>query len=93
VLTTAFSVGWPDAPHRVLRSAVAAAEAYEGDVVAEGGPSGARSPISRFSSSTPGRHVAGRIDAMALYAGMGVGGVSRLRPAADLVTELMSGLV
>jgi nitronate monooxygenase len=93
VLTTAFGVGWPDAPHRVLRSALAAAEAYEGDVVAEGGPPGARRPVPRFSSSTPSRHVAGRIDAMALYAGMGVGDVSRVRSAGDLVTELVSRLV
>ena len=32
VLTTAFGVGWPDAPHRVLRSAVDAAAQLEGDV-------------------------------------------------------------
>jgi nitronate monooxygenase len=93
VLTTAFAVGWPDAPHRVLRSSLAAAKAYTGDVVAQGGPPGARTPISRFSSNTPSRHVAGRIDAMAQYAGMGVGGVSQVRSAAELVTELMSGLV
>lgn len=93
VLTTAFGVGWPDAPHRVLRSALAAAEAYEGDAVGEGGPLGARRPVPRFSSSTPSRHVAGRIDAMALYAGMGVGSVSQVRSAADLVAELVSRLV
>jgi nitronate monooxygenase len=93
VLTTAFAVGWPDAPHRVLRSALAAAETYKGDVVAEGGPPGARQPVSRFSVATPSRHVVGRIDAMAQYAGMGVGDVSRVLSAADLVTELVSRLV
>ena len=92
VLTTAFAGGWPDAPHRVLKSAMAAAEAFEGDVVAEGGPPSARRPIPRFSSATPSRHVEGRIDAMAQYAGMGVGSVSRVRSAADLVAELVSRL-
>jgi len=93
VLTTAFAGGWPDAPHRVLKSALVAAEAFEGDVVAEGGPPGARRPIPRFSSATPGRHVEGRIDAMAQYAGMGVGSVTSVLPAADLVAELVSRLV
>jgi hypothetical protein len=32
VLTDAFSVGWTDATHRVLRSAVAAAEALADDI-------------------------------------------------------------
>lgn len=93
VLTTAFAVGWPDAPHRVLKSALASAQAYEGDVVAEGGPPGARRPVPLFSSSTPSRHVVGRIDAMAQYAGMGVGDVTRMRSAAELVTELTAALV
>jgi hypothetical protein len=35
----------------------------------------------------------GRIDAMALYAGMGVGSVSQVRSAADLVAGLVSRLV
>jgi NAD(P)H-dependent flavin oxidoreductase YrpB (nitropropane dioxygenase family) len=92
VLTTAFAVGWPDAPHRVLKSALAAAEAFTGDVVAEGGPPAARRPVLRFSSATPSRHVEGRIDAMAQYAGMGVGSVTRVLPAADLVAKLVSHL-
>lgn len=92
VLTTAFFRGWPDAPHRVLRSAVAAAEALEADVVGETGAPAARQPVPRFAVTTPSRHVEGRIDAMALYAGMGVGEVRRLRTAADLVAELVSGI-
>src|SRR5262249_28228169 len=31
-LTTAFSVEWPDAPHRVLRCSIEAARALDGDV-------------------------------------------------------------
>jgi nitronate monooxygenase len=33
VYTGVFSVGWPDAPHRTLRSAVEAAQAFEGEIV------------------------------------------------------------
>jgi NAD(P)H-dependent flavin oxidoreductase YrpB (nitropropane dioxygenase family) len=35
VYTRAFSTNWPDAPHRCLRSCVAAAEAFEGEVVGD----------------------------------------------------------
>jgi NAD(P)H-dependent flavin oxidoreductase YrpB (nitropropane dioxygenase family) len=77
VMTTAFDQGWPDAPHRVLRSALAAAKA---------------DPDAIFSPLPPGRDATGRIDRMALYAGMGVGSVDRLRPAADVVAALTSAL-
>jgi NAD(P)H-dependent flavin oxidoreductase YrpB (nitropropane dioxygenase family) len=77
VLTTAFDQGWPDAPHRVLRSALLAAQA---------------DPDASFSPLPPGRDATGPIDAMALYAGMGVGAVDQLLPAAALVGHLMSAL-
>jgi nitronate monooxygenase len=61
-------------------------------VVGEGGAPEARQPVPRFSVATPSRHVVGRIDAMALYAGLGVGSVTGVRSAADLVAELVSRL-
>ena len=73
VLTTHFDAGWPNAPHRVLRSAVEAARALDFHEV---------SPPSR-SVTTPVTH-------MALYAGTAVGAVREIRPAADIVAELMS---
>jgi nitronate monooxygenase len=90
MLTTAFSGGWPDAPHRVLRSAVSAAEAFGGDVVAHSHATGR--PIARFSSATPSRHVEGNVAAMALYAGEGVGDVNDVRPAAAVVADLVAKL-
>jgi NAD(P)H-dependent flavin oxidoreductase YrpB (nitropropane dioxygenase family) len=92
VLTTAFGEGWPDAPHRVLKSALAAAEAYDGDVVGEAGDAGARYPVPRFGVAPPGRDVTGHVEAMALYAGTGVGEVNRTVSAGELVSELVSGL-
>jgi nitronate monooxygenase len=92
VLTTAFGGGWPDAPHRVLASAVARAEAFEGAEVGEGGAPGAQHPIARFSASTPSRDVNGHVEAMALYAGTGVGDVNSVRRAADVVADLVAGL-
>jgi nitronate monooxygenase len=92
VLTTAFSGGWPDAPHRVLRSAVAAAEAFDGEVVAHVVAGGQRRPVDRFSSDTPSRDMEGNVAAMALYAGEGVGEVNDVRPAAAVVAELVAKL-
>lgn len=92
MLTTAFGGGWPDAPHRVLRSAVAAAEAFDGDVVGHLVANGQRSPIARFAVSTPSRDVEGNVAAMALYAGEGVGEVHEVRPAAAVVADLVAKL-
>lgn len=74
VLTTAFSMGWPDAPHRVLGPCVAASSA----------------PSSRRSPSPPGRGFAGSVAEAALYAGQSVGAVRRVEPAADVVRQLVA---
>ena len=92
VLTTTFSVMWPDAPHRVLRSCVEAAEAIDDDVIGEMEmPGGARMPVARLSPPCPGRGTSGKTDAMALYAGQSVGAVHRVQRAADVVRELADG--
>ncbi|MEP6661960.1 MAG: nitronate monooxygenase [Acidimicrobiales bacterium] len=91
VLTEAYSVWWPDAPHRVLRSAVEAAEALGDEVVGEVGDGAEPFPIPRFAVRPPDRATRGRIDAMALYAGQSVGAVSAIVPAAEVVRELGDG--
>jgi NAD(P)H-dependent flavin oxidoreductase YrpB (nitropropane dioxygenase family) len=91
VLTEAFSVMWPGAPHRVLRSAVDAATAFEGDVVGEMSMGDIRMPIPRLAVPTPTRGTTGTIAAMALYAGEGVGALTAVKPAAEIVRELTDG--
>jgi nitronate monooxygenase len=91
VLTEAFSVMWPNAPHRVLRSAVEAATAHPSDQVGEMMLGGERWPLPRFAVPTPTRQTTGAIEAMALYAGQGVGGVAARQPAAAIVRELADG--
>ncbi|MDX6411027.1 MAG: nitronate monooxygenase [Gaiellaceae bacterium] len=86
VMTEAFEVGWRDAPHRVLRSALDASHAFTGDSTGERG--GAEVP--HWSAAPPHEETTGDIDAMALYAGMGVGSVTRVEPAADILAELCS---
>jgi nitronate monooxygenase len=89
VLTEAFGVGWPDAPHRVLQSSIDAAAAAPNDVVGETRlRDGNSMPMPRFGSSTPVRDTKGDIGAMALYAGRSVGSVDRVMSAADVVDEL-----
>ena len=91
VLTETFSTMWPDAPHRVLRSCVAAAESLEDEIVGEIAHAGGRMPVQRLSPPTPGRTATGRVDAMALYAGQSVGAVQHRQPAGTIVRELAEG--
>jgi NAD(P)H-dependent flavin oxidoreductase YrpB (nitropropane dioxygenase family) len=88
--TKVFSVGWPEAPHRVLRSCIAAAEAFQGDTVGETSRlDGTRMPIVRFQTGVPDKTTTGAIGAMALWAGESVGAVRRVQPAAEIVQELV----
>jgi nitronate monooxygenase len=84
VLTDAFGNGWPDAPHRVLRSALESAERFEGPVVATVGGG----DIGVFSPRSATRDVDGEIGPMALYAGQSVDHVTRIQPATEIVAEL-----
>lgn len=91
VLTEAFSVGWPNAPHRVLRSCVKKAESFKGELVGHGSIGGSTYSIPRLAPPTPNRDTTGDIDAMALYAGHSVDAVRRIQPAAEIVRELAEG--
>jgi NAD(P)H-dependent flavin oxidoreductase YrpB (nitropropane dioxygenase family) len=75
VLTTAFGAGWPDAPHRVLRSCVAAGEEL--------------GAAQSWRTDWPTIHDEGRVDARALYAGQSVGAVRSRQPAAAIVAGLV----
>ena len=91
VLTTTFSFMWPDAPHRVLRSCIDAAEGFDGDTVGEAVMAGQRMPVPHLAPPCPGRETTGTIGAMALYAGQSVGAVTKVQAAADIVHELADG--
>lgn len=95
VLTTVFDVGWPDAPHRVLRNDTYAtwestgrptrgARQGEGEVIA----TRTGSPIVRYSDAQPTSSMAGDIDAMALYAGTSVGHVHERASARQIAEAL-----
>jgi NAD(P)H-dependent flavin oxidoreductase YrpB (nitropropane dioxygenase family) len=93
VLTDAFSVMWPRGPepHRTLRSAVEAAEAFDGEVVGETRMGATTLQVPRFGVPCPNRDTTGEIAAMAHYAGQGVGATRQVVPAAQVVEELTAG--
>ena len=76
--------GWPDAPNRVLKSCFEHAQQAKGPV-GQAGPI----PVDRFATLPPTPDCEGDIQAMAMYAGQSVGSVTDIRPAADIVAELM----
>jgi nitronate monooxygenase len=95
-----YDIGWPDAPHRVIRNSTAAAwEAAgrpdpggrpgEGEEIARQ-PSG--EPMVRYSSALPVEGTTGDIEALSLWAGQSVALAKRTQPAADIVAELTSRL-
>jgi nitronate monooxygenase len=88
-LTVAYGVGWPDAPHRVLASALdCAAEAA--DVVGSMlGPDGEERDVVRWFVSPPTLDFTGDIEAMALYAGTHLSPITQRRSAADIIAELL----
>lgn len=90
-LTEAFSGMWPDAPHRVLRSSIARAEALADGVIGEARLGDQVIPIQRFSVIAPTLETTGQIDAMALYAGESVSDVNSVAPAAAIIAELVAG--
>lgn len=89
VYTRTFHVGWPEAPQRVLRSAIEAAEALQRDTIGNvTNIDGTQSAIPRFAATVADRTVTGHANAMALYAGQSVGAVKRTMPAQEIVREL-----
>jgi NAD(P)H-dependent flavin oxidoreductase YrpB (nitropropane dioxygenase family) len=86
IRTNRFEVECPLCPstHGVLRSALDAAEAFDGSFVAELNGE----PIAKFRGIVPFKGFTGNIGAMACYAGQSVGEVRGVQPAAEIVAEL-----
>ncbi|MEM7378232.1 MAG: nitronate monooxygenase [Pseudomonadota bacterium] len=96
VYTTVFDRGWPDAPHRVLRNSTYLAWAAAGCPPRERRPGaddvlatdGSGFEVQRYLSHTATSDVHGDVEALALWAGQGVGLVNRVQPAAEIVAEI-----
>jgi nitronate monooxygenase len=94
VISGAFARGCPLCAtrprHRVLRSAVERVAALDSDVVGTLTVGDRRTPLPRGAGIPPVTAVDGDVAAMALYAGTGVGAVTAIQPAADLISDLMA---
>ena len=95
--STLFDVEWLQAPHRTLKNSTtilweAAGHPLSGERPGEGEPIAYRGdgrPIVRYSDAMPLPDMTGTVEALALYAGQGVGLITDLPPAADIVRRLV----
>lgn len=90
VFTEVFSTGWPNAPHRVIRSSLEAAQAFQGEEVGQRflKATDQWAPVLRLQPITVTKEVKGNIEAMPHWAGEGVGSVKSILPAAEIVHQL-----
>lgn len=90
VLTEDFHINWPRGAHvRVLANAVTRGE--RGDPFAPGATvigEDAGRPIHLFSTDSPLRTTSGDLEAMALYAGLGVGRIDAVTGAAERLRRI-----
>jgi nitronate monooxygenase len=91
-----FDVGWPNAPHRTLRnrtvelwqaagSPASGSRPGEGEVVAWESDG---EPILRYSSISPRADDTGAVADLSLWAGQGVGLITEVLPAAEIVRRV-----
>ena len=101
VHTRLFGGGWPDAPVRTLRTPFVERwlrdegrgqeQRPDEPVIGQTRLGGQTVPVQRFSSLPPSGEAVGEIEAMDLLAGQGVGLVQEVKPAAEVVRELVEG--
>lgn len=95
VLCTLFDIGWPDAPHRVIRNSTMRRWEAEGSPVSGCRP-GEREAIAttdgramvRYSDVPPVRRTQGDVEGLALYAGEGVGAIDRIEAAGEVTARI-----
>jgi enoyl-[acyl-carrier protein] reductase II len=100
IRTILFGNGWPNAPHRALKTPFVSEWSHREsetqnsskDIVIGSSLIGdGEMPIHRFVSMPPNRDANGEIESMALLAGQSVGLVHDIRPAAEIVREAVEG--
>jgi len=101
VRTVLFGNGWPDAPHRTLKTPFVSewipreSEMQDSSrvqpVIGRSIIGGSEIPVPRFASLPPNRDATGDIESMALLVGKSVGLVHDIRPAGEIVREMVEG--
>lgn len=98
LLSNLFDGGWPDAPSRCLANDTSDAwiacgrpapgrRPGEGEIIAF---DGSGTPIPRYDGQEPKDGMTGTVDAMAMYAGQGVGLATTVRPVADILADMVA---
>ncbi len=93
-----FDIGWQNAPHRVLRNSTVAmweeagcpgsgSRPGEGEVIAHGADD---VDVLRYSDYIPSPRTVGNVEALALYAGQSAGLVKQIKPAQEIIWDLLS---
>jgi nitronate monooxygenase len=92
VVTEEFSVMWPEGPRpsRVLRSALEAARELPDGPIGRMQLGADVVELPRFAIPPPTAAFQGQIEAMALYAGDGVGAVHAVEPAAQVLARIVA---
>lgn len=101
VLTTLFGGGWPNAPHRTLRTAFVeqwlseeergSAQRTDEPIIGETYFMGQRMPVQQFASLPPEQETVGEITSMALLAGQSVGFANAIKPVERIIKEMIDG--
>lgn len=95
-----FNIGWDNAPHRVIKNSTVKAwenagkpangnRPNENEIIACK-PNG--TPIVRYSDEGPIAGTSGNLEQLALYAGQTAGLISTVKPASELIAELITEL-
>jgi NAD(P)H-dependent flavin oxidoreductase YrpB (nitropropane dioxygenase family) len=85
-----FHVGWPQAPHRVLKNALTDGAAPPIGPIARIRLGEQTVEVPPFGSAPPTVHTVGQTELMANYAGQGVGLIRNILPAAVIVDQIVS---
>ena len=97
--TKLFDIGWPDAAHRVIRTALvdeweragspeSGHRPGEGEIVARIRRGDFEQELPRYSVFPPSSETSGDIGGLPLYAGQAVSMINDIRAAADIVREI-----
>ena len=101
VRTTLFGFGWPNAPHRTLRTPFVerwlpeerrgSEERPDEPRIGETKIGGQPVPLLRFMGFPPTPDASGDLESMDFLAGQGVGLVKEIKPAAEVVRDFLEG--
>jgi len=100
VYTTLFDLGWPDAPHRVLRNTAfveweaagrpaSGKRPGEGTIVGTVSVAGTIMEVPKYGAMVPIIGFNGDMESIALYAGESCSLVHDIKPAAQIVQDVM----